>query len=187
MSFNADQFRAALQGDGARANLFEVTLQFPPWVIGGSNAAAKSSFMVKAAQLPGSSIGIAPLYYFGREVKLAGNRTYQDWSVQIINDEDFAIRNALDAWMNGLNDPANNIRDPNATVVDGGYGVDALITQYGKAGAVLNQYNFIGIWPEDISPIELDWQANDTIEDFTCTFAVQYWTNAALSGGITPQ
>jgi hypothetical protein len=181
MSFDVTSFRAQLQQDGARPNLFDVTLQFPSWVSGGGLAGQKSTFMCKAAQLPGSTIGVAPLFYFGREVKLAGNRTYQDWTVQFINDEDFIIRNAMELWHNGINDPAGNIRNPAALVIDGGYGVDALVNQYGKAGDVLKQYQFVGIWPMDVSPIELDWGANDSIEEYTVTFAVQYYGDPTLS------
>lgn len=181
MSFDINTFRTNLQGDGARPNLFEVTLNFPNWVSLGPQAGQKATLQCKAAQLPGSTVGVAPLFYFGREVKLAGNRTYQDWTVQIINDEDFLIRNALEQWFNGINDPAGNIRDPNALVIDGGYGVDAIVTQYGKAGDVIKTYNFIGIWPMDVSPIDLDWGANDAIEEYTVTWAVNYYGDAQLS------
>jgi len=183
MAFDVNSFRTNLTGDGARANLFEVSLQFPPWIGGAGVAGLKSTFMVKAAQLPGSTVGVAPLFYFGREVKLAGNRTFQDWTVQIINDEDFLIRNALEAWFNGLNDPVANIRDSNADVIDGGYGVDATVIQYGKTGDILKTYKFIGIWPIDVSPIEVDWGANDQVEEFTATFAVQYFIDPTVTPG----
>lgn len=181
MAFDVNSFRANLQKEGARPNLFEVSLLFPSWVSTGGLAGAKSTFMCKAAQLPGTTIGVAPLFYFGREVKLAGNRSFQDWTIQIINDEDFLIKNALELWVNGINDPARNIRNSNADVLDGGYGVDALVTQYGKAGEVLKTYKFVGIWPMDVSPIELDWGANDSVEEFTATFACQYYGDPALS------
>jgi len=128
---------------------------------------------------------LVPLFYFGRESKFAGNRTYADWTIQVINDEDFIIKNAFEQWHNGLNDPANNIRNSSASVIDGGYGTDALVTQYGKSGAVLKQYQIIGMFPVDVSPIELDWGANDTIEEFTVTLAYQYWIDPALSGGLS--
>ncbi|MGH7744609.1 MAG: phage tail protein [Candidatus Dormibacteria bacterium] len=181
MSFDIGSFRAQLQEDGARPNLFEVSLQFPSWVSTGGLAGQKSSFLVKAAQLPGSTIGVAPLFYFGREVKLAGNRQYQDWTVQVINDEDFVIRNALELWINGINDPAGNIRNPNAGILDGGYGVDAIVSQFGKTGAIIKTYNLIGVWPYDLSAIELDWGANDTVEEFAVTWAVQYMGDPVLS------
>jgi len=180
MPFDVTTFRSQLPGDGARSNLFEVTLQFPIWLPNSVLAGQKSNFMVKAAQLPGSNICIAPLFYFGREVKLAGNRTFQDWTVQVINDEDFLIRNTIEGWINGINGPTTNIRNVNASVLDGGYGVDAGVVQYGKAGATLKAYSFLGIWPIDLSPIELDWGSNDQIEEYTVTFAVQSYIDPTV-------
>jgi hypothetical protein len=180
MAFDVNQFRTQLIGDGARPNLFEAQVQFPNYVSLGGVAGAKSRFLIKAAQLPGSTIGIVPLQYFGREVKLAGNRTYQDWTIQIINDEDFVIRKAMEQWINGLNDPVRNVRIAQAEVVDGGYGTDALITHFGKTGDVIKTYQIIGMFPVDVSPIEVDWAANDTIEEFTVTLAFQYWIDPTL-------
>ena len=98
MAFNVNQFRTSLTGDGARPNLFEVRLTFPNYASLGAAASAKSSFMVKTAALPGSTVGMVTVPYFGREVKVAGNRTFADWSVTVINDEDFLIRNAMESW-----------------------------------------------------------------------------------------
>jgi hypothetical protein len=182
MAFDVNQFRSQLIGDGARPNLFECQLQFPSFVSLGGLAGSKSRFLVKAAQLPGSTLGIVPMQYFGREVKLAGNRTYADWTVQIINDEDFVIRNAFEQWVNGINDPVGNMRNPEADVVDSGYGTDAIVSHYSKEGNVIKQYNIIGMFPVDVSPIEVDWGANDTVEEFTVTLAFQYWLDPGLSG-----
>ena len=175
MAFDVTQFRTTLIGDGARPNLFDVQLQFPSWVATGGTAASKSTFMVKAAQLPGSTVGLAPLFYFGREVKLAGNRTFADWTIQVINDEDFSIRNAFEQWINGINDPIGNIRNPAADVVDGGYGVDAQVTQYSKTGDIIKQINLVSMFPVDVAPLDLDWGSNDTIQEYAVTLAFQYW------------
>jgi len=186
MSFDVNQFRTQLIGDGARPNLFDVQLQFPSWVTTSTGAAQLSTFAVKAAQMPGSTIGIAPLFYFGREVKLAGNRTFADWTVQIINDENFTIRNAFEQWFNGLNDPANNIRNPAAGVVDGGYGVDALVTQYSKTGDIIKQMNLISMFPVDLAPLDLDWGSNDTIQEYAVTLAYQYYLDPNLPVTAAP-
>jgi hypothetical protein len=178
MSFDVTQFRTNLTGDGARANLFDIQLPFPSYVNLAGQAGQLVTFQAKAAQLPGTTIGTAPLYYFGREVKLAGNRQYQDWTIQVINDENFTIRSAFEQWANGINDPVLNVRNTAAEIIDGGYGVDATVTQYGKDGTQINQYQFIGIWPTDVSPIELDWGSNDQVEEFTVTLAVQYFLSA---------
>jgi len=189
--FNVAEFRSRMTGDGARPNLFKVILQ-PPIVESGIGE--KIEFMAKAAQLPGSTIGMVPLHYFGRELKFPGNRTFPDWTITIINDEDFAIRNAMESWMSNLNSHEANLRGKTFTnsgaVVGGGsanagnagagYSRDADVIQYKKEGGVAKTYSFAGMFPIDISPIELDWGTNDSIEEFTVTFAYQYWTTEQL-------
>jgi hypothetical protein len=177
MTFNVSEFRANLIGDGARPNLFQVTLTLPTFANNSTAAGQKLQFMAKAAQLPGSTVGTVPLYYFGREMKFAGNRTFTDWTLQIINDEDFTIRNSMESWMNAINSHAGNVRSGAATSPSS-YTVDATVDQYGKAGASINQYKFVGMFPVDIAPSDLDWGSNDTIEEYSVTFAYQYWTNA---------
>jgi hypothetical protein len=178
MSFNVAEFRANLVGDGARPNLFQVSLAFPSITNNGVAAGQKVTFMAKAAQLPGSTVGTVPVYYYGREMKFPGNRTFTDWTLQIINDEDFVVRTAMENWMNAINSHAGNVRNINA-INNQSYSVDATVTQFGKDGATLQTYNFVGMFPLDVAPIDLDWGSNDTIEEFAVTFAYQYWTNAA--------
>jgi hypothetical protein len=181
--FNVDQFRTAMQYDGARPNLFEVVLQFPQFVELGSEAAAVSRFFVKTAQLPGSTIGAVTVPYFGREVKVAGNRTFADWSVTVINDENFTIRNAFERWHRGINENVANLRAPQALATSPAapglsYAVDAEVYQYSKqGGAPIKKYKFVGMFPNDIAPIDLDWGSNDTIEEFSVTLSYQYWTS----------
>jgi len=186
--FNVSEFRSRMTGDGARPNLFKVILQ-PPIVEAGIGE--RIEFMAKAAQLPGSTIGMVPLNYFGRELKFPGNRTFPDWTITIINDEDFAIRNAMESWMSNLNSHESNVRGKTFTssgaVAGGGsanagagYSRDADVIQYKKEGNVAKTYSFAGMFPIDISPIELDWGTNDSIEEFTVTFAYQYWTTEQL-------
>ena len=86
MAFNVAEFRSNMVGDGARPNLFSVSLVFPTLISNSTSAGIKTTFMAKAAQLPGSSVGTVPVYYFGRELKFAGNRTFPDWTLQIINE-----------------------------------------------------------------------------------------------------
>ena len=175
MSFNVAEFRANMIGDGARPNLFSVSLVFPTSVSNSTAAGQKITFMAKTAQLPGSSIGTVPVYYFGREMKFPGNRTFADWTLTIINDEDFTIRNTVEKWMNALNSHESNVRDFNAKQPSG-YSVDAEVIQYGKSGNELKKYSFVGLFPIDLAAIALDWASNDTIEEFDVTFAYQYWT-----------
>lgn len=180
MAFNVNEFRSNLVGDGARPNLFSVTLVFPGVAAGGATAGQKVSFMAKSAQLPGSTIGTVPVYYFGRELKFAGNRTFADWTLQIINDEDFAIRNAVESWMNAMNSHQGNVRNAAANG-SSGYTVDAEVTQFSKTGDPLKTYKFVGMFPVDLAPIDLDWGSNDTIEEYAVTFAYQYWEAAGTT------
>ena len=180
MAFNVAEFRANMIGDGARPNLFQVTLAFPAIASNGTAAGQKVSFMAKTAQLPGSTVGQVPVYYFGRELKFAGNRTFADWSLQILNDEDFTIRNSIESWMNAINSHAGNVRN-GAAQNPSSYTVDASVTQYGKTGDALKSYKFVGMYPIDLAPIELDWGSNDTIEEYGVTFAYQWWETDTTS------
>lgn len=162
MAFNVSSFISSLNGDGARPNLFDVSIP---------TFGNKLGFTCKTAQLPGSTIGMAPVYYFGREVKFAGNRTFADWTVNILNDEDFTVRNALEGWMASINSHQNN----QAEYLFDTYSFDAYVNQYAKTGEVIKTYTFHGMFPIDIAPIDLDWGSNDTIEEYAVTFAYQWW------------
>lgn len=182
MSFNVDAFRSALVFDGARPNLFEVLIDFPFYVEVGNAARATSRFFCKSASLPGSTVGTVTVPYFGREVKVAGNRTFPEWNVTIINDETFVIRNAFERWHRGINENQANLRDPralNTSPVSPGvsYAVDMEVRHYSKLGGTpIKKYKFKGVFPSDIAAIDLDWGSNDTIEEFSVTLAYQYWT-----------
>ena len=143
MAFNVNEFRSQLIGDGARPNLFEVSLPFPAFS-SPANAQAKTTFMCKTAQLPGSTLGVVPVQYFGRELKFVGNRTFADWTITIINDEDFVIRNAFERWMNSINSHSLNVRNPLASA-PANYTVDGEVKQFGKQGDTLKKYKFIGL------------------------------------------
>lgn len=175
MAFNVNDFRSQMVGDGARPNLFEVSMPFPAFASPGS-AQTKLTFMCKTAQLPGSTINAVPVQYFGRELKFAGNRYFDDWVITVINDEDFIVRNAFERWSNGINSHQPNLRNPVA-LSPLGYTTDADITQYGKTGNVIKKYKFIGLFPNNIAPIDMDWGANDTIEEFTVSLSYQWWTS----------
>jgi len=178
MAFNASQFRSQLEFDGARPNLFDVNILFPTFVNNTKNPSDKIQFMAKSAQLPGSTIGIVPIYYFGRELKFAGNRTFPDWTVTIINDEDFVVRNALEQWLSAINSHAGNVRSQNASNPLAYSPADATVNQYSKIGGdPIKKYTFTGLFPVDLSTIDLDWSSNDSIEEYTVTFAYQYWTS----------
>jgi hypothetical protein len=173
MAFSVNEFRSQMTGDGARPNLFEVSMPFPAFA-SPANAQTKLTFMCKTAQLPGSTVGVVPVNYFGRELKFVGNRTFADWTISVINDEDFIVRNAFERWMNGINSHNLNVRNPLA-LAPLGYSVDGDVTQFGKQGNTLKKYRFVGVFPTDITPIDVDWGSNDTIEEFSVTLSYQWW------------
>lgn len=177
MSFDVNAFRSALVNDGARPNLFKCIINFPASL--GNIVTEQLSFMARTAQLPGSSIGQVPVMYFGRELKFAGNRTFADWTVTVINDEGFAIKNQFERWHGAINSHVANRRSLTGPA---DYVADGYVTQYTKAGAVDKVYKFTGMFPIDISPIELDWGANDSIEEFAVTFAYQWWESNTTDG-----
>jgi hypothetical protein len=184
MAFRVQEFRAQMNYDGARPNLFKCDLTFPT-LTQGQAAQNKFTFMARAAQLPGSTVNQIPQFYFGRELKFAGNRSFPEWTVTIINDEDFKIRDAFERWMSGMNSHVGNLRNPAFIKGDGGYQQDGFVTQFGKDGSPIKKYKFVGLFPIDVSPIELDWGANDTIEEYAVTFAYQWWEWAGGTNGST--
>jgi hypothetical protein len=167
MAFSVNEFRSQMVGDGARPNLFEVSMPFPAFSAPG-NAQTKLTFMCKTAQLPGATLGVVPVQYFGRELKFVGNRTFTDWTISVINDEDFIVRNAFERWMNGINSHNLNVRNP-AALAPLGYTVDGDVHNLVNRCNQLKKYKFVGLFPTDLTPIDVDWGSNDTIEEFTVT------------------
>lgn len=179
MAFDVQRFRSELKFDGARPNLFEVTMSTA--ALGLDDIGADMTFKCRAAQLPEDNLGVVPVNYFGREIKVAGNRTFPEWTVTVINDEDFKIRNVMEQWMGGLNSHASNLRSSRYPNTDR-YAANATVLQYGKAGNVLQYYVMVGCFPINVSAIDLDWGSNDQIEEYTITFAYQWWENLNSEG-----
>lgn len=177
MAFNINEIRSQLTLGGARNTLFQVTIQNPA----NSVADIKVPFMVQAAQIPASSLGTIEVPYFGRKIKLAGDRSFAEWTVTVINDEDFLIRNAMEQWSNTINSLQGNLRGFGAASPLL-YKAQAQVVQYSKTGVPIRTYQFNGIYPAEISAIDLDWNATDQIETFQVTFQYDWWE---VSGGIT--
>lgn len=176
MAFSIQKFITNMPVDGARPNLFEISFPY----IDGSK---KFSFRAKATTIPGSTIGVAPVFYFGRQVKFAGDRTFDPWTVTIISDEDdytSGPRSILELWMGSLKTHESNLRATGFIQPDL-YMKDADIIHYGKAGGEIARYTMKQAFPIDVSPVTLDWGNNDTIEEFSVTFAYQYWTNDVIN------
>jgi len=180
--FNVDQFKVAMQGGGARANQFFVTLNFPNYVATGAAAIGQAPFLCSATTLPGSVVNPTIVQYRGREVKFAGERTYAPWTVTIMNDVSFNIHNSLEAWMNGMNGLENN----NGITNPRDYQVNINVTQLDRNNNPLKLYTLHSAFPVDISDIALSFGDNDTIETYTCTFQFQHYSttlDTALSIG----
>lgn len=167
------QFKSQLIGGGARPNQFEVEMTFPTFVTLGVQAGNKMGFMVMASELPESHIDVAPAPFRGRVVYTAGERTFQPWSVTVLNDTDFLIRNAMEQWQQAINNNQTNIGLTNPS----NYQSVALVHQLDRAGNRIKSYQFEGVFPTDVAPIELGMGMNNVIEEFTVTFQVQYWTS----------
>ena len=113
----------------------------------------------------------------GRQLKMAGDRTFAEWTTTIINDTDFAIRDALERWMNGINGHNANT----GLAVPVAYEADLKVEQLDREGDVIKTYNFRGAYPQDLAPIPLSFGDNDNIERFTCTWVYQYWESNTTS------
>ena len=182
------QFKAALIGGGARPNLFEVELTTLP--AGITWDADNFRYMCKAAALPASNIAQIDVPFRGRIFKVAGDRTFDVWTVTVINDEGFRLRNAFEEWMDLISKLSNNLgaTDPaaymtNAKVYQLGRGASTSSkTSDGNANAVLKEYEFVDIFPTNISAIDLSYDSSDAIEEFTVDFQVQTFSIAGAGG-----
>ena len=183
------EFKTKLSGGGARPNLFEVVIpSFPAGINDAWDQEEQRDFkfLCKASQLPGSTVPAISVPFRGRILKVAGDRTFDDWTITVINDESFNLRTAFEKWMNGISklDDGTGIVNPNS------YMTDAMVRQLGRSNTagstdnnsgggqqnvILRTYNFFDIFPTEVSAIDLSYDTSDTIEEFTVTFAVQYY------------
>ena len=176
MAFNVTEFTGAIKNGGARPNLFEATILSP------SGDMSDFRYMCKAAQVPGSTIPAIDVPYFGRQIRVAGNRTFEPWTVTIMNDENFTIRNGLEGWMEKINSHVGN----NTVLPLESYKTTGDVIHFGKNGGKIARYQFEGLFPTEIGAIELSWENNDQIEEYTVTFAYDYWTHTSETKGLVP-
>tara|TARA_B100001113_G_scaffold347408_1_gene339785 strand:- start:144 stop:671 length:528 start_codon:yes stop_codon:yes gene_type:complete len=169
-----DDFKSKLSGGGARPNLFKATVNFPGFVEGSTEL---TSFLCKTASIPASTITPMKVPFRGRELVLAGDRTFAAVSLTIINDAEFNVRNAFEQWMNGMNQHQENTGEVDFNA----YSADMVIEQLDKAGNTTKKYDFRGCWPSTVSEIALDYGTPDTIEEFTVTMEIQYWESDTTS------
>ena len=173
-TFKIDTLKGKLQGGGARPNLFKATINFPGYAGGDSEL---TSFLCKAAQLPGSVVGQIDVPFRGRQLKVAGDRTFENWTVTIINDENFVIRDAMERWMNGINQ--HNRGEGLINPID--YQSDLIIDQLSRDDTVTKSIKIAGAFPVNVAPIDLSYDTVDAIEEFTVEFAFQYWESNTTS------
>ena len=176
-------FKSKLSGGGARSNLFEVVLSFPDAAPADANVLDKSRFLVKSVAMPASTVTPLPVAFRGRTLNVAGDRTFESWTITVINDTDFSIRSAFENWMNTMNRVSDNtgITDPAL------YQADAFVYQLDRDGSTLRAYHFYDLFPTNMSSIPLSYDT-ESIQEFTVEMQVLWWEaikgDSAKAGGI---
>ena len=173
MSFTITSFRSSIgKHNGiSRPNLFEVLISGG----GATDIPADFMFQCKIATIPPSTLGVIEVPYFGRMIKVPGNRTFDNLSLTVINDTDFSIRNPIETWMAKFNSHQSNEA---STTDETTLTSTILVTHYGINKVPTGTWQFINCFPVGLGEIGLDWGSNDTAEEFTIDFAYDYWTHA---------
>ena len=164
-------FKSKLAGGGTRPNLFEVEIAFPNETAIDNDTKEKSRFLIKAAALPASNITPIDVNFRGRILKIAGDRTFDTWTVTVLNDVDFSIRSAFEKWMNLINKMEDNTGEQDPAI----YQPDAYVHQLDRDGSTLRTYKFHDVFPTNVSAIDLSYETVDSVEEFTTEFQVQWW------------
>ena len=167
---NINDFKAKLAGGGARANQFKVVMPFPGYAqVGGEIETL--AFMCKGTSLPGFTVTPVPVNFRGRPIFIAGDRTFDTWSVTVYNDTDFLTRNAFERWPNGI----NNMSDNEGLTNPADYQVDAFVDHLDRNGNTIKSYTFRGLWPTVIAPIDLSYDPTEVIEEFSVDFQYNFF------------
>lgn len=188
MPFNISTFKEnGLVYGGARPSLFNVFLSVPTGIGIDLVSVDKFRFVCRTAELPESTVGSIDIPYFGRRIKVAGERSFASWGVTVMNDEDFSVRAMFEAWSNAINRMVANVRDPALSAEQ--YKVDMEVFQYGKDGSTIRSYKLIGAFPTQIGAISLGWESQNAIEEFSVNFEYDYWvpgieTSDKKAGGV---
>ena len=174
---NIDDFKANLIGGGARANQFRVTITPPPGIAIGLDV-RRTSFLVRSSNLPGMTMGEIPIAFRGRNIYIAGDRTFDEaWTTTFFNDTDFMIRNAMERWSNGINDLADNT----GVIAPADYQTDLTVEQLDRDDAILKSYIFRSAWPLSVSSIDLTSENATAIEEFSVTWRYQHFEASAVN------
>ena len=168
-----EDFKAVLQGGGVRPTMFEVELTFPDSVVSDPTlTTTEGTFLITASQLPPSNVGQIQVPFRGRKLKVSGDRSFEDWSVTVINDVSFNLRKSFEEWSERIQN--HNYALGSTTLND--YFASAIVRQLDRDGTQLRAYRFEGIWLSSIDSIDLDFDSTDAVEEYGVTFAVQYWS-----------
>jgi len=168
---NVDSFVAQFNGGGARPNLYKVELFFPAGIASGDNL--KRSMLCKAASLPESTVGQAIIPFMGRQIKVAGDKTFADWTVTMIVDTDFNTRRAFEEWHHAINTFEGNEGLSNPS----DYYSDLIVKQLNRNGEEVYKYKLYNCFPTSVGEVTLGYDQNDTVEEFTVTFSMNYFTS----------
>ena len=171
-----DDFKARLKGGGARPNQFRVTIVPPIGIVTGLNV-ANSSFLCKASKLPGQTLGEIEVPFRGRKIYVAGDREFETWNSTFLNDTDFNIRNAIERWMNGINDLADNT----GTIVSSDYQSDLTVEQLDRDGTTIKSYIFRNAYPLTLADIELSYETVNALEEFEVTWRYQHFEASGVN------
>ena len=170
MTLNINNFKSQLVDGGARANLFKIILNFPGYA--GGNV-EKASFMCRAGQIPGATIGVVEVPFRGRILKMAGDRTFEDWTVSIYNDNDFDVHSAFVRWHNGMNGFETNTGFTNPEQ----YFADLRVQQLDREENVVKEFIIEDAFPSSLGAIDLNYDQQTAIEQFDVTFSYLQWTS----------
>ena len=167
-------------GQGVKPNMFMVDIAFPTEVSGAEGDADMINLLCKSAALPASNLGVIEVPFRGRTVKIAGDRTFDTWTATFVNDKEMKIRAYFEQWLAQINShEANNAPLFIPSETDGGYTRQLKVKQLEKnaseSGEVLRQYNLFYAFPTNVSQIDLAYDSNDQIEEFTVEFQYSYW------------
>lgn len=174
---NITEFKERMMDGGARPSQFQMELTWPSGVPSGNLGAAKLPFQCRISEIPGNMMNPVIVKYAGREIKMAGQRTFMPLNVTIFNDAQFSVRRGLEAWFEAMNSREGNVAALTSPTGDPsrGYAGTARVKQYDLAGNVVRTYVFIDLFPVTLAPIPLDWQNDAMVEDYTVEFNYQYW------------
>ena len=171
-----DDFKANLIGGGARPNQFRVTITPPPGIAIGLDV-RRSSFLAKASNLPGQTIGEIPVPFRGRNIYIAGDREFETWSTTFINDTDFMVRNAIERWMNGINDLVENT----GVSTPAEYSADLFVEQLDRDDTVLKNYIFRNAHPLTVAQIDVAYESTNALEEFEVTWRYQHFEASGVN------